>query len=217
MLKKILRFFLYVILSIVMIVFIAYLFMDKPIPNGTQGQEAEQLADEVLVSLNKEGYDTLEYIGFTYDGNHHYQWNREENTVQVKWAEQDVFLNLNDKVQSFSLLELKAYEFFINDSFWLVAPFKVRDSGVIRSIVDMEDARGLLLTYTSGGVTPGDSYLWIVDSRGFPSSWKLWTSNIPLGGVELTWAGWKKLNNVWFSTVHKGKIKDILITNLEVR
>ena len=191
--------------------------MDEAVPSGTRGNEAEKMADEVLAALNKEGYDSIKYIGFTYAGVHHYQWNREDNTVQVKWDEQDVFVNLNNEMQSYSLLELKAYEYFINDSFWLVAPFKMRDPGVIRSTVDMEENRGLLLTYTSGGVTPGDSYLWIIDSRGFPVAWKLWTSNIPIGGLELSWDGWKKLNGVWFSTIHKNSIKDILITNLEIR
>lgn len=217
MLKKLLKFLLYIALLIILIGVISYFVLDKPVPEGTQGVEAEQLTDEVLLTLNKAGYDSLSYIGFTYDGIHHYQWDKKQNTVQVKWNEQDVFLNLNNDVQSYSLLELKAYEFFINDSFWLVAPFKIRDKGVVRSTVDLEEERGLLLTYTSGGVTPGDSYLWIIDSRGFPSSWKLWTSNIPLGGVELSWAGWKKLNGVWFSTLHKGKFKDIPMTNLEVR
>ncbi len=217
MLKRFFKFLLYVALLIVVVAIIGYFVMDKPVPNGTQGQEAEQLADEVLSSLNKEGYDRLKYIGFTFAGIHHYQWNKADNTVQVKWGEQDVFLNLNNEMQSFSLLELKAYEYFINDSFWLVAPFKVRDAGVIRSTVSLEETRGLLLTYTSGGVTPGDSYLWMIDSRGFPTSWKLWTSNIPIGGIEISWGGWKKLNDVWFSTIHKNSIKDILITNLEVR
>lgn len=217
MLKKILRFLLYIALSIILILVVGYFVMDEPVPEGTSGNEAEQLADEVLFTVNKRGYDSLKYIGFTFAGVHHYQWNKEDNTVQVKWNDQDVFLNLNNEMQSYNLLELKAYEYFINDSFWLVAPFKIRDPGVVRSVVDLEEERGLLLTYTSGGVTPGDSYLWIIDSRGFPSAWKLWTSNIPLGGIELSWGGWKKLSGVWFATTHKSSIKDILITNLEVR
>lgn len=217
MLKKIFKFLLYAALLIIVAGLVGYFIMDKPVPTGVRGNEAEQLADEVLNTLNKKGYDSLSYIAFTFAGIHDYQWNRKENTVQVQWGEQDVFVNLNNEMQSYSLLELKAYEYFINDSFWLVAPFKMRDAGVVRSTVDLEEERGLLLTYTTGGVTPGDSYLWIIDSRGFPTSWKLWTSNIPVGGVELSWAGWKKLNGVWFSTIHKSSIKDILITNLEVK
>jgi hypothetical protein len=217
MVKKIVKFLLYIALFLAVIVIAGYFIMDEPVPDGTKGNEAELLADEMLNALNKNGYDSLKLIEFSYEGIHHYQWNKLDNTVNVKWDEQDIFLNLNNDVHSYSLLELKAYEYFINDSFWLVAPFKVRDAGVIRSTVDVSNARGLLVTYTSGGVTPGDSYLWIIDSRGFPSAWKLWTSNIPLGGVKFGWEGWEKQNGVWFSTVHNGNFKNISITNLKVR
>lgn len=217
MIKKIFKFLLYTLLFVISIGIAGYFIMDKPVPDGTMGNDAELLADEMLKALNKTGYDSLEFIEFTFAGVHHYQWDKMDNTVRVKWGEQDIFINLSNDVQSYNLLELKAYEYFINDSFWLTAPFKVRDKGVMRSTVDVSNGRGLLLTYTSGGVTPGDSYLWIIDSRGFPLAWRLWTSNIPLGGVELSWEGWEKENGVWFSTLHSSSIKNIPITNLEVR
>lgn len=217
MIKKIFKFLLYLALLVIVLLVSVYFILDKPVPNGTNGNEAEMLADEMLMALNKSGFDSLKFIGFTYVGIHHYEWDLENNTVRVKWDEQNIFLNLNNDIQSFSLLELKAYEYFVNDSFWLIAPFKVRDDGVVRSTVDLPEGRGLLVTYTSGGVTPGDSYLWIIDSRGFPSAWKLWTSNVPIGGVEISWEGWEKKNEVWFSTLHANMIKDLLITNLKVR
>ena len=217
MIKKLVRFFVVSILIFVTLGVLVYLFIDKPIPNGTFGLEAEQLADEMLLVLNKPGFDSLEYIAFTYRGEHSYEWDRKANAVNVSWEDQEIYLDLNRSMDSFNLLELKAYKYFINDSFWLVAPFKVRDEGVIRSTVEVEDGRGLLVTYSSGGLTPGDSYLWIVDNRGFPRAWRLWTSNIPIGGMELTWENWQKMNEVWLSTTHKGKITEVLVTDLSVR
>ena len=73
-----------------------------------------------------------------------------------------------------------AQHFFNNDSFWLVAPYKVFEQGVERRIVDYDGKKPLLVTYTSGGSTPGDSYLWILDENGFPTSYKMWVSLIPL-------------------------------------
>ncbi|MDT0607679.1 hypothetical protein [Croceitalea rosinachiae] len=85
----------------------------------------------------------------------------------------------------------KALKYFNNDSFWLVAPYKVFDKGTERSIVDLEDgSKGLLVTYTSGGDTPGDSYLWILNENGFPNSYKMWVSTIPIGGIEASWDDW---------------------------
>ena len=86
----------------------------------------------------------------------------------------------------------KAIDLFNNDSFWLVAPFKVFDKGVERRIVPMDDGtKALLITYTSGGSTPGDSYLWELQPNGFPISFKLWVKIIPIGGLKATWDDWQ--------------------------
>ena len=205
------------LLTLIVIGVLAYLFIDKPLPNGTQGQEAEQLADEMLEALNKSGFDTLSMIRFNYPRGHNYEWNRKENKVRVKWEENDVLIDLNVSPEEYDAIAYQGYKYFINDSFWLIAPFKVRDSGVVRSTVGVEGGRGLLVSYTTGGVTPGDSYLWILDERGFPTAWKLWTSNVPIGGLEFKWGGWVEKEGVWFSTFHPSKLIDIEITGLEVQ
>ena len=209
MIRKILRFFGFLLLGLLFIAIAIYVIVDKPLPNGTLGQDAERLADEMLMAVNKPGFDSLTYIEFTFRKTNHYKWDRRNNSVVVKWAEEEVYLDLNRSMDTYNLLEVKAYQKFINDSFWLIAPFKIRDEGVIRSTVAVENGRGLLVTYSSGGLTPGDSYLWIIGGDGRPTAWKLWTSNIPIGGMELSWSGWIKLNEVWFSTVHDGKFTTV--------
>lgn len=216
MIKAIFKFLGIGLVTLLIISVLVYLFVDESVPDGTSGQEAEQLADEMLKALNKPGFDTIAMIKFTYPGGHSYEWNRDENKVRVQWEGNDVFLDLNKSTEEFSSLEYLGYEYFINDSFWLIAPFKVRDSGVVRSAVKIKEGRGLLVTYTTGGVTPGDSYLWILDDRGFPKSWKLWTSNVPLGGLKFKWGGWVEKEGVWFSTFHPSMVVDLEITELEI-
>ena len=81
-----------------------------------------------------------------------------------------------------------AIDFFNNDSFWLAAPFKAFDPGTERSIVNLKDGRkGLMVTYTSGGTTPGDTYVWILDENDRPTAIKMWVQILPLGGMEFTW------------------------------
>ena len=84
----------------------------------------------------------------------------------------------------------KATDFFNNDSFWLIAPHKVFEDGIERRIVKYKEKDALLITYTSGGSTPGDSYLWILDENNLPIAYKMWVSIIPTGGMEATWEGW---------------------------
>ena len=41
-----------------------------------------------------------------------------------------------------------------------------------------------------GGTTPGDSYLWLVDDKGFPKAYQMWVDIIPIGGLEASWDDW---------------------------
>jgi hypothetical protein len=216
MIKAIFKFLGIGLVTLLIIGILVYLFVDESVPDGTQGQEAEELADDMMRALNKPAFDTLSMIKFTYPGGHTYEWNKADNKVRVQWDDKDVFLDLNQPENEFTSTEYEAYEYFLNDSFWLVAPFKVRDDGVMRSTVEVDDGKGLLVTYTSGGVTPGDSYLWIIDENGFPKAWKLWTSNVPLGGLKIGWGGWVEKQGVWFSQFHPSMVVDLEITGLEV-
>jgi hypothetical protein len=48
-----------------------------------------------------------------------------------------------------------------------------------------DNQEALMITYASGGSTPGDSYVWFVDQNYMPKAWRMWVSIIPV--VETTW------------------------------
>lgn len=64
------------------------------------------------------------------------------------------------------------------------------DDGVKRSLVKREGKDALLVTYTQGGTTPGDSYLWSFDTTGKPLKFKMWTDLLPMDGLEASWTDW---------------------------
>lgn len=66
----------------------------------------------------------------------------------------------------------EAYSRFINDSYWLLAPLKTLDPGVVRS-VDMSTGMPVLsLAFESVGLTPGDRYWIDVDTAsGAMTGW----------------------------------------------
>lgn len=184
----------------------SYLFVNEKLPQGNQSTAADSLAKKMLRAVNHEAYKNTRYLEWTFPGGHHYKWDKQEHLVHVSWKEHVVHLNTKEPKQSIVLskgeildddaaklkIVEKAIRYFNNDSFWLVAPHKVFDPGTERRIVLNENGEpALLVTYTSGGSTPGDSYLWILDDSGLPKAFKLWVSILPVGGLEATWEGWK--------------------------
>ena len=193
-----------------------WLFLDESVPVGKEGPEAEAMADKMLSAINYTEYQQLTFLSWTYRGGVTHEWWKQEKKVKASWDDLEVLLDLNTldgsaKKNGIELtgIELeealkKAWSQFANDSFWLVAPWKIRDPGTKRAVVEYEGERGLLVTYSSGGVTPGDSYLWLLDENGRPREWKIWTSILPWGGIRFTWENWQMYGDVPFSNVHNG-------------
>ena len=84
-------------------------------------------------------------------------------------------------------------------------------------LVDLEDgSKGLLIHYSSGGVTPGDSYLWILDENGRPVKWKMWVGILPIGGLEASWGEWKTMPTGWqVATQHEIGSYTLIISDLK--
>jgi hypothetical protein len=96
-----------------------------------------------------------------------------------------------------------AYGWFCNDTFWLNPLAKLFDEGVTRSIVRTPEGDALLVSYASGGVTPGDAYLWFARDDALPHRFSMWVSVLPIGGVGATWEGWIELaTGAWVATRH---------------
>ncbi|MDH7912830.1 hypothetical protein [Winogradskyella sp. SYSU M77433] len=181
-----------------------YLKYDEDLPTGQQGAKADALATKMLDALNEDAYLNTDYLEWTFKGRHHYKWYKRDGKCEVYWDDFTVILDLKDYSQSkvfvaqqeYNGVEQqkyidKAINFFNNDSFWLVAPYKVFDKGVERRLVTTDsNEEALLVTYTTGGSTPGDSYLWHLDKDGKPKSFQMWVDILPIDGLEATWENW---------------------------
>lgn len=203
--KRILKFLGIGLAALVLIVVIFGVLAHESLPKTRTGPEADALARKMLKAMNHEVYENTRFFEWSYQGGkNQYQWDKERGVCRVKWSKVEVDLNLikpqTSRVKKEGVtvsgegaqkLIAKALSYFNNDSFWLVAPYKVFDEGTTRGIVDLEDGtQGLMVTYTSGGTTPGDSYLWKLNPNGFPNSYKMWVKIIPIGGLEASWDDW---------------------------
>jgi hypothetical protein len=225
MLRKIGKWLL--IIAILFVVFFTgvYFLLSSSMPTGESGAKAEQLTDNMLSALNYQGYQKINSISWTFRENHHYRWDKKENVVSVTLDRASVKLNFDtgkheaiasSSANQDSLIQV-AISYFYNDSFWLLAPFKIRDKGTTRKYVETADGPGILVSYASGGVTPGDSYLWVLDDNFRPKYWRLWTSNVPVPGLKFEWKNWTQNKGVWLATEHPGPGPlSVDITNLKI-
>jgi hypothetical protein len=192
--------------------------MSEERPEGKPGAEADALARSMEAAVNKEAWDRTGAVRWSFFDQHHYLWDRERGLVELRWGDSRALFRTADKTgrvwkegveqgEADAAEALRtAYAYWINDSFWLNPVVKFFDPGVERSIVELDEGgQGLLVSYTSGGVTPGDAYLWIQGDDGLPAAWRMWVRIIPIGGIETTWEGWTELSTgAKVATQHEG-------------
>lgn len=180
-----------------------YLAHRHPLPAATPGPGAEALARRMNAAVNAEAWARTGAIRWTARDGARHLWDRRRNFARYEKGGLRVLIDLGTRRgrawrdgrplsgdASRRALDL-AWRRWVNDSFWLNPIPKVFDEGVRRGLARDDAGRdALLVTYTTGGVTPGDRYLWIVDDTGLPRAWRLWVSVIPIPGVEATWEGW---------------------------
>tara|TARA_B110001454_G_C12719176_1_gene433953 strand:+ start:460 stop:1737 length:1278 start_codon:yes stop_codon:yes gene_type:complete len=199
--KKVFKFIGILLLLLIVAVGLFYFINNESLPEGKKGKDADALATKMLIALNNDAFKNTETLKWSFRNEHFYTWDKQENIVHISWYNNKVTLYtkhpekselyIDGKIANNQELIKQAQNFFNNDSFWLVAPYKIFDSGTERRIVKHKNKDALLITYTSGGSTPGDSYLWILDDNYLPTSFKMWTSIIPIGGISATWSNLK--------------------------
>ncbi len=188
------------------------------LPKGTSGAAADALAHKAEAWVNKKAWDETGAVKFSFRGKRDLLWDKQRGFLLLKMDDDRVWLDLQsrggfaeekgkdvvDAAEKKKLLE-KAWSIFCNDTFWLNPIAKLFDQGVARELVDVDGKRALKVTYGSGGVTPGDSYVWMIDDDGRPTAVKMWVSVLPIKGMRFSWDGWTTLSTgAKVATKHAG-------------
>ena len=191
------------LISGVLIIFLGLNSSCQKLPIGTHYDQADILAKKMLLAINDSARQSTNAIEWNFMGNHEHLWDKERQLSRVRWKKYEVIFDIN-KVEGIAYkknvrldgeeadkLVTKAWKLWINDSFWLNPISKAFDDGTTRSMVTTKKGeQGLMVSYSSGGNTPGDSYVWLLDENNLPYAWKLWVSVIPFGGLKIPWSSW---------------------------
>ncbi|MGI8889563.1 MAG: hypothetical protein ACR2G0_02115 [Chthoniobacterales bacterium] len=189
--------------------------------------KAKELADAVWKTSGGENWSKVKSIDFTFnvekDGKtvasaeHH--WDVAAQTDQVKWKGKEVTVNLADPASSED--DKAAYARWVNDSYWLLAPLKLKDHGVNLTDEGKKEMNGveretLLLSFGEVGLTPKDNYrLYINPETKLVESWDYMPE--PGTSKHATWTAYEKSGGLTLATDHQmdGGIR-IQIKNLKV-
>ncbi|MFT6338366.1 MAG: hypothetical protein ACJA2S_005724 [Cyclobacteriaceae bacterium] len=227
---KVIKFILVPLVLILGVGFACFQYLNESLPKGTIGSAADELANNMLLAVSNDKWVETGAVKWEFlagSRTHKHIWDKKRHFAQVEFDQNIVQIDINGRrgvvlnnsqdLSELMKLELceKAWKFWANDSFWLNPVSKIFDPGTSRGIVEQESGtESLLITYATGGVTPGDSYLWILDENNRPTAWKMWVSIIPIGGLEFSWERWTKLaTGALISTTHQGLV-DISISNV---
>lgn len=149
-------------------------------------EKAIEWADKVMEAMGgREQWDSTEELTWNFFGSRKHTWNKQNKTVYIEGLKDSFQINmsLEDKngsvilkgqnlAQTDSLDEYlqKGYEMWVNDSYWLFMPFKLKDSGVTLKYLgatvlsDSLPVEQLSLTFESVGVTPQNKYVVSIDT-----------------------------------------------------
>lgn len=188
---------------------------------------AGQLTDAVWKASGGENWPHVKAIDFTFavekggktlvSAEHH--WDVAAQTDHVKWKGKDVTVNLAEPGTGEE--GKAAYARWVNDSYWLLAPLKLKDRGVQvseegRKTIEGAEREVLRLSFDQVGLTPNDQYrLYIDPATKLLASWDYMPE--PGKTVHGTWENYQRSGGLTLATAHKmGGGVEIQILNLKV-
>ena len=147
--------------------------------------QAIEIADQVMEAMGgRQAWEDSRHFRWTFGGGRVHYWDKLTGNSRIIYPDgkKEVLFNvhtkegqvtLNGEAQthpdSLSKHIQAAYRHWINDSYWLVMPFKLKDSGVTLTYAGQDSTQAgtladvLQLTFEGVGVTPQNKYLVYVD------------------------------------------------------
>ena len=199
------------------------------LPQGVSGPAADALARKMEFAVGAAAWAQTGAVRWFFVGRNRHLWDRAGNRSSVEFGDKRALLDLSThrgrawegpvELQGDAARAVldDAHAKWINDSFWLNPVVKSFDDGVTRRLVPDPElgSHQLLVEYSSGGRTPGDRYLWILDEDGTPRAWKMWVSVLPIKGAEASWERWVTLaTGAKISTMHRTPVFDLELTEV---
>lgn len=185
--------------------------------------QAVTLANNIIDAMGGwENWQKTRYIGWEFFGRRQLLWDKETGNVRIEVPGDSMIYLLNVRDESGKVFRkgeeitnpdsLDQYitqgrKIWVNDSYWLVMPFKLKDPGVILSYQgkditqNEEEAEVIELTYEDVGYTPQNKYKVYVDPQTYMVKEWAYYSNADQEEPDMVtpWKDFKKYGEIMLS------------------
>lgn len=200
--------------------------------------KAIKIADEVMKAIGgKKNWDDTHFIAWNFFGNRQLIWDKYTGNVRIENVKNDtkILVNINNSkgkvykngaelTQPDSLAKYleEGRKIWINDSYWLLMPFKMRDPGVTLTYVGEDTtlkgakADVIRLTYKNVGVTPENAFnVWVNKQTSLIDQWSFYKeANQPKPNFVLPWEDYQTYGKIKLSSSRgERKISDVHVFN----
>lgn len=193
--------------------------------------KAIELADAVMeASGGRTAWDQTEMIQWNFFGSRKHIWNKKTGDLIIESSRDTSLIKMNLKTlkgevtlkgervtdpQVIKDYMEKGNRWWINDSYWIFLPFKLKDSGVtLKYLEETETADGrkadkLELTFADVGVTPDNKYHVYVDKESkLMTQWDFFTKyEDPEPRFSNPWLAYKDYEGIQLSSSRGGERK----------
>ncbi len=183
-------------------------------------EESRELTETETIAY-KNGFEhwaDVSQIDFTFNVDRNGQkvserswsWKPKQNEIELRTATDTVNYNRS----TLDSLSMRVDRGFINDKYWLLAPFQlVWDEGTTITVQDTATApisqkllKKLTLVYSNeGGYTPGDAYDFYYGSDFIIQEWAFRQANAPQASLINTFEDYEDFNGIKIAKQHKNK------------
>ncbi len=200
--------------------------------------KAIKIADDVMkASGGKKNWDAAHFISWNFFGSRKLIWDKYTGNVRIENVKNDtkilvnintlkgkVFKNGAELTNADSLAKYleEGKNIWINDSYWLVMPFKMKDPGVTLKYISKDTTQKgaksdvVRLTYKGVGVTPNNAFnVWVNKKTHLVDQWAFYKeANQPKPNFVLPWDDYQTFEKIKLSGSRgERKITDIHVFN----
>lgn len=195
--------------------------------------QAIAVADKAMEAMGgREAWDQTRYLSWNFFGLRTHLWDKWTGDLRFEQGGLLVLMNVQSREgsafrdgqelsgEATAKAITTGYKAWINDSYWLLMPYKLKDSGVTLRYVGeqtMEDGRAadvLQLTFEGVGVTPENKYhVFAAKDTGLVEQWSFFrsaTDEEP--GFTTPWAKWSQFGSIMLSGDRgQRQVSDIMV------